>query len=197
LREEATQALLLIVAAFETEMTFLLSDHEEAVRSRADRAFEHLQRTIVVDEDLRAKWQAAHEAGEVTCERRGAVHLLQHGIWAFKADAAGARTDLVYQEPLNDLGPARRAADGLVLTEWKVADAAGAAAAFAAARAQAKLYLQGAMAGFELTRYRYVVVVSRRHVPTPADLLDGVFTYRHVNIAVDPETPSREARKHA
>ena len=28
------------------------------------------------------------------------MHLLSHGIWAFKVDAKVGRTDLVYQNPL-------------------------------------------------------------------------------------------------
>ena len=196
LREEGTQALLMMLAAFEPEMTFLLKDHQEILRSRADRAFEHLQRMIVVDDEFRGKWQAAFGHGEVTCEQRGGVHLLYHGIWAFKVDAAGGRTDLVYQEPINDVGQARRAADGLVLTEWKL-DHGDGAAAFARARIQAELYRKGGLAGIEMTRYRYAVVVSKHPVSTPADMLIGNVTYRHINVVVDPQLPSREARKNA
>src|ERR1700722_9028346 len=37
-------------------------------------------------------------AGSVACERLGAVHLLWHGIFAFKVDGSGARTDLIAPE---------------------------------------------------------------------------------------------------
>jgi len=119
LQEERAQKVLLMLVAFEAEMSFLILDAEEVIRSRSDRAFEHLQRSIVVDVALREKWAAAFAEGEVTCEQLGAVHLLAHGIWAFKVNAEGARTDLVYQEPLTDIDRVTRAADGLVLTEWK------------------------------------------------------------------------------
>src|SRR5258707_13086277 len=66
-------------------LSFILSDTQEVLRSRADRAFEHLQRMIVADSDYKAKWQAAFDRGEEACEQLGAVHLLLHGIWAFKA----------------------------------------------------------------------------------------------------------------
>ncbi|MBI4590608.1 MAG: hypothetical protein HY725_17400, partial [Candidatus Rokubacteria bacterium] len=106
IQQERTWAVLVALAAFETEMSFLLSDVQESIRVRSERAFAHLQRSIVVDPALRANWQTAFDDGEVACERLGAVHLLLHGIWAFKLDAAGARTDLVYQEPpATDFGP--------------------------------------------------------------------------------------------
>ena len=102
LRERVWAALVLL-GAFETELSFLLSDTQETIRTRSERAFSHLQRSIVADPEFREKWKTAFEDGEVACEKLGAVHLLLHGIWAFKVDAAGARTDLVYQEPVDDL----------------------------------------------------------------------------------------------
>jgi hypothetical protein len=101
--EERVWAALVLLAAFETEMSFLLSDVQESIRVRSERAFSHLLRSLVVDATLRDKWLTALEAGEVECEKLGAVHLLLHGIWAFKVDAASARTDLVFQEPVFDL----------------------------------------------------------------------------------------------
>ena len=58
------------------------------LRARSERAFLHLRRLLAVDRDVRAKWKAAYEGkqGEVACEALGAVHLLSHGIYAFKVD---------------------------------------------------------------------------------------------------------------
>jgi hypothetical protein len=194
--EERVWAALVMLGAFETEMSFILSDTQEALRSRADRAFEHLQRMIVVDSDCRAKWHTAFGRGEEACEQLGAVHLLLHGIWTFKANAKGERTDLVYQEPITDFASVERSAEGLVLTEWKRAkEGDDPTPCFENARRQGNLYSQGALAGFELTAYRYAVVVSKQRVAVPADRREGSVTYRHVNIAVDPDTPSREAKK--
>ena len=192
LAQERVWAVLVVLGAFETEMSFILSDIQEVIRARSDRAFAHLQRSIVVDQDFRNKWEAAFEEGELACEKLGAVHLLQHGIWAFKVDAAGARTDLVYQEPAGDLTDEQRYADGFVLTEWKkAADVANAKKQFEQARHQAQLYAQGALAGSELTSYRYAVVVSRKQVSLPDDLIADGVVYRHVNIAVNPLPPSK------
>jgi len=107
------------LAAFDTEMSFLLSDVQQHLRSRSERAFAHLQRVIVVDQQFREKWKSALREGEVACEKLGAVHLLLHGIWAFKVDAAGERTHLVFQDPAGDLLAEQHYADALVLTEWK------------------------------------------------------------------------------
>lgn len=189
--QEQVWAFLIALAAFEAELSFLLSDTQESIRTRSERAFHHLQRSIVADEDCRRKWQNAFEAGEVPCERLGAVHLLLHGIWAFKVDAAGARTDLVFQEPA-DLQGVQRYAAGLVLTEWKkAATDSDADQRFEEARSQAKRYSQGPLLGTELTHYRYAVVVSDHQVAVPADLREEDVVYRHINIAVRPLVPSR------
>lgn len=191
-REEKVSAALVMLAAFETEITFLLSDVQAAIRARTERAFQHLQRLIVVDLATREQWKGALKEGELTCEKRGAVHLLLHGIWAFKVGAAGERTDLVYQQPAGGLLDEGRYAEGLVLTEWKTASSdADAQKQFMIARDQAKRYAQGVLAGSELTAFRYLVAVSSKHITVPADVHDGSVIYRHINLAVDPEPPSR------
>lgn len=198
LDQAATSATLALLAAFECEVSFLLSDAQEFVRLRSERAFVHLQRSIVVDSDLRAKWGRAFEGGEVECEKLGAIHLLLHGIWAFKADAAGARTDLVLQQPVTDVTAIQGYAEGLVLTEWKRATRREEAAQrFEEARVQAKRYATGALAITELAAHRYAVLVSRDWVDVPRDVLDESVTYRHINIAVEPATPSKEGRMRA
>lgn len=101
--QERLWAALVQLVAFEAEMSFILSDVQESIRARSERAFSHLQRLIVADSAFRKKWGMAFDKGEVDCEKLGAVHFLHHGIWAFKVDAAGARTDLVFQEPAGDL----------------------------------------------------------------------------------------------
>jgi hypothetical protein len=192
-RQEGLWATLVLLAAFETEMSFLLSDIQESIRSRSERAFSHLQRSIVVDAEFRAKWKKAFADGEVACEKLGAVHLLLHGIWAFKIDAVGARTDLVFQEAAADFAEAQRYADGFVLTEWKKANTEGQSRqCFEYARSQARRYVQGPLFASELTGYRYAVVVSSQRVEVPADLREGGVVCRHINVSVDPQVPSRK-----
>jgi len=89
------------LSSIRAAIAFHLSGSESIGRSITERAFEHLQRSIVADESHRNKWISAFGKNETTCEKLGAVHLLLHGIWAFKINAAGARTDLVFGDPLN------------------------------------------------------------------------------------------------
>ena len=180
-------AALILLGAIETEISFILSDVEEVVHARSERAFSHLQRSIVADASFGEKWRTAFNEGEISCEKLGAAHLLLHGIWAFKINAEGARTDLIFQVPAEDLTDEQGFVDGFVLTEWKKATSdADAASKCEQARNQAQIYAEGALAGSELTGYRYVVVVSLRQVRLPVDVrVDGV-VYRHINISVEP-----------
>jgi len=190
-QQEQVWAILVMLTAFETELSFILSDVQQLIRSRSERAFAHLQRLIVADEDCRGKWKSAFKAGEPACEKLGAVHLLWHGIWAFKVNTTGARTDLVFQDSVGDMVKEQNYSDGLVLTEWKVLRDNGAEKLFADARAQAHRYTQGALGGNELTAYRYAVVVSQHQITVPADITEHGAIYRHINIAVDPQPPSK------
>jgi hypothetical protein len=192
-RQPQIWAGLVALGAVETELAFLLSGSQESIRALSERAFAHLQRSLVVDVALRERWQEAFKSGEPECEKLGAVHLLLHGIWAFKAHAAGERTDLVYQEKL-DLATAARSSEGLVLTEWKKATSNDDAQnKFSEAHAQARLYMTGALGGTELAGFRYLVVVSEKRVSTPENQVEAGVVYRHINIAVEPDPPSREA----
>jgi hypothetical protein len=195
-REERVWAGLVMLSAFETEISYLLSSPQERIRARSELAFSHLQRMITVDDDIRTRWGKAFDRGEVACEQLGAVHLLWHGIWAFKVDATGARTDLVFPEPSGGPGAEARFADGLVLTEWKLAESdAVAQARFEEARVQAQRYAEGPLFASELLNYRYAVVVSRTQLTVPDDLVIGYSLYRHINIAVSPLVPSRASKK--
>jgi hypothetical protein len=140
----------------------------------------------------------AFEKNEVACERLGSVHLLSHGIYAFKVDAVGARTDLVFNEPPSD-AMLTQAVEGTVLTEWKIAkDAKDAIAAVRAARIKADLYSQGAFAGLELRSHRYIIVVTPKELPSgslgPDDRTAAGFIYRHVNIVIESDVPSKVSK---
>ncbi len=109
------------LASFRSQFEYLIRDAETEGRSLTELAFEHLRRQLVVDEDIRKKWQDAFKKHETACERLGAVHLLSHGIWAFKIVAPGGATDLVFGDPVGQYAEImRRTARALVLTEWKL-----------------------------------------------------------------------------
>jgi hypothetical protein len=153
----------------------------------------HLQRTLAVDADFRNKWMSAFKQGELACERLGAVHLLSHGLFAFKANAKGEATDLVFAE-MPDRASVARSVDGLVLTEWKKATEKDAGQKFEEAKKQADRYTQGVFAGLELAGYRFLICVSQHNLSQASMLPDsknnaGVI-YRHINIAVEPKVAS-------
>src|SRR5262245_46140665 len=79
------------LSIFLDEMQFHLADSSVYACRLTERALSHLQRLIVVDHAIRSSWQAAYTSGETDCEKLGAIHLLQHGIWSFKAHTATER----------------------------------------------------------------------------------------------------------
>lgn len=171
----------------------ILSDSELPKIHIAERAFLHLQRLIVADPEVRAKWQAAFKkrSGEVACEQLGGAHLLHHGIYAFKSSASGERTDLVLGTRLAITSKIQRSSDAMALTEWKrVRGRVTLDAAVIAARKQALRYTAGSLAGFEISTVRFLVTVSKDVLDERPDEVRGGVTYRHVNIAVAPRTPS-------
>lgn len=183
------------LSATNGQVNFGLADTQASIRRRSERAFIHLQRSIHADPKMREAWKNAFVKNEPDCEKLGALHLLWHGIWAFKADATGGRTDLLFGEPV-DNSDIDRSADGLVLTEWKLARAAsGISRAFAAAKLQADRYHAGILAGLELRDYRYLVVVSEQGGGELPDTIEGSVTYRHISLAVDPLAPSKPRKK--
>jgi hypothetical protein len=124
------------------------------------------------------------------------VHLLSHGIWAFKVTGSGAATDLVYREPLVQSPILQRTARTLVLTEWKKAtNDSTARAQSESAIAQAQLYASGVLGDIELKRTRYIVIISPRLLEALPDVERDDITYRHVMMPLSQEQPSVEARR--
>lgn len=192
---EGLLGLATILAAMKSELDYLLADQDAVTLAVVERAFEHLQRTIVVDEDQRQRWCSGFSAKEPECERLGATHLLWHGIWAFKVNASGERTDLVLGASIGKpfTERARDSGSRLVLTEWKlVRSQSRLQAAIKRAMIQLQRYSQGSLAGIELRSARYVIIVSGdRHLEMPPDkTIDGIL-YRLVNIVTSPEPPSK------
>ncbi|MCP3144552.1 hypothetical protein [Pyxidicoccus xibeiensis] len=191
--------LVALLAKVAAQLDYFLSDKQVRARRSVERAFTHLQRCIVADEDIQRKWQRAFSVTsgriEDACEKLGAVHLLLHGIWAFKADTVGGKTDLVLGEPVRE-EDALRAADAMVLTEWKIVREGDDPTRKALeAFSQAELYTSGPLAGFELSSHRYLVLVSKDQLtplPTVPSTSERIYEVR--NIAVEPSSPSVVAR---
>lgn len=185
--------------SFRAGFEYYLTDHEAEIRSLTELAFEHLRRLIHVSQSVKENWGKAFADGETRCEKEGAVHLLQHGIWAFKASGPGGETDLVYQEPLKGhLGMVERSAKGLVLTEWKkVISKTDLEAKAAQARAQMVQYRGGVLGGVELVDTRYVILVCSKEFPPLADFTDDRAIYRHIQIPINPSQASKAGRETA
>ena len=192
---------LAVLAAFRSEFTYYISDFSAVAKRLSERAFIHLQSCINADSSTKQRWIDAFKGkGEPACEKLGAAHLLLHGIWAFKAhaDAPGERTDLVLGEPTQspfDLATVAKVADALILTEWKcVKTYRELERKRSQAYEQANRYGQGALAGIELANYRYLIMVSEQYFSMPEDICDVGITYHAINIAVNPDSPSKAAR---
>src|SRR5260370_24898670 len=186
-----------LLSSFRAAFTYLLSDEKEVLaRSLVDRAFLHLQRSIVADAPLAQRWKEAFDHHETACEKLGGCHLLQFGIYAFKAQATGEQTDLILGSKLQITPEIERAAEALVLTEWKlVRNTNERDSKVEEAYKQAKNYAMGSLAGFELELHRYLVMVSSDELEMPNDRQDGAVVYHHKNIAVSPGVPSQRARE--
>lgn len=194
--EEANvQFALTSLASFRAEFDYLIADTQFIARKITERAFVHLQRCIVADDEIRKKWITAYEEHETKCEKLGAIHLLLHGVWAFKANAEGGRTDLILGEPMSPTSTIENVANALVLTEWKVVKSQEIIhEKITEALTQAELYSSGVLGGIEIANYRFLVMVTEKGMKMPDDRVEGIVTYRHINIAVDPDIPSLEAR---
>lgn len=188
---DALKLYLSCLASFRSEFTFCTSDIQAVAKRITERAFLHLQRSIIADQNIKERWVIAFDSGEIDCEKLGAVHLLLHGIWAFKASGPGEQTDLILREPLN-ISEAESAADALVLTEWKVVRNPGELIKKAQeAFRQASVYSRSLLGGLELAGYRYLVLVSQDRLSPLDDRTENGVVYRHINITVQPSVPSK------
>jgi len=181
------------LGSFRSEFSYCISDTEVVARNLIERAFLHLQRSIIVDSGIKTSWQNAFTDGETACERLGSVHLLLFGIWAFKAVAVGERTDLILGNKLQITPSVQNASEAMALTEWKLIRSESEVPAKSdQALAQARLYGNGSLAGFELRSCRYLVLVSENYISNmPPDVIEDDILYQFRNIAVSPPSPSK------
>ena len=169
-------------------------NNDEHRRALVERAFLHLNRTLSIDDSARERWRDAF-AFETRCEKLGALHLLSHGVYAFKADAGSGRTDLVLGTPLH-IGDDVRSASTLVLTEWKLVHPGEDPNEIArVGRRQVERYSQIELSGFELRDARYVILVSALPLPIPATETVGSVMYKYINVVMDSPRPSDWARR--
>lgn len=197
---EEVKIILVALSTFESEISYYLSDTQTYIRKTVEISFAHLQRSLVVDEELREKWKK--KTHETHFEKIGGVHLLSHKIWAFKSDASGERTDLILSEPDNPIfihrdDPLYKSVDGLVLTEWKIANQTNYKKKIEDAKGQAIRYKSGSLYPLELSQSCYLVLVSEKHINFSKEKVEKLLkatsiTYRLINIAYNPDPPSKK-----
>jgi hypothetical protein len=187
---------VVLLASIRSELDHLLADQNAIIRSHVKRAFQHLDRSLVADSELRQKWLRAFSEGETACEKLGAAHMLLHGIWAFKANSARQRTDLVLGNTLDVDDEVIGAARGLVLTEWKLVRREDKPEEVRKiAKAQASLYAGGGLAGFELESERYLVLIAEQEFDAPKDENEGSVSYKVISLVLNRKTPSDAAKQ--
>lgn len=178
------------LAILKSVFEFHTHDPELIYKTQAERAFLHLNRSLMVDDDFRLKWSKAFSKGETEIEKLGALHLLSHGLWAFKSHSTGERTDLIIQQNVN-LEDVVKSMTSLVLTEWKKVEDKDVNEKVQQAIKQLKAYSSGSLATMELSSTCYAVIVSDKHQTMPADIEEKNRIYRHVNIVINPDVPSK------
>ena len=89
-----------------------------------------------------------------------------------------------------------KSSTALVLTVWKVVKNRNELhAKIDEAYKQTKIYKSGVLGGIELTKYRYLVMVSEKNMDMPSDIIEDMIVYRLINVTVNPDKPSVEAKK--
>jgi hypothetical protein len=195
-----------LLASLESEVSYFLNDTQSNILKAVEVAFAHLQRRIVADKFYKKRWNISEDKNikntsdleEVTFEKLGADHLLFHRIWAFKANSAGERTDLILGQTIDEKDPLYASADGLVLTEWKVVRNKKYEVIIETAKKQAAIYKFGSLYPLELSNYCFLVIISEKNLQIPYEELNftenGV-KFRVINIAYDPDEPNDAAKK--
>jgi hypothetical protein len=190
------EAYVVLLASVRSELDHVLADSDAIIRSHVNRAFLHLQRSLIADMEIQNKWMTAFQKGETACEKLGAVHLLLHGIWAFKADSSGQRTDLILGNHLAIDDDVLGATHGMVLTEWKLLrDGDNPENVRDKAKNQASLYSDGGLAGFQLDSERYLVLVGKKEFDVPNDERIEQVSYKVIPLFLTSKSPSIVAKQ--
>lgn len=126
----------------------------------------------------------------------GGEHFLLHKIWSFKINSTGERTDLVLETKISEKDDLLESVNGLVLTEWKVADQNDVEAKINEAITQANKYALGSLYSTDLRKYRYIVIVSKKNLGIGNyEREENGNVYKIINIAYNPDSPSIGAKK--
>lgn len=188
-----------------SQISLVYFDKNILIKRQVELAFAHLQRILVANDKEKELWSS--KKTEIDYEKLGAIHLLNHKIWAFKIDGKGERTDLVLGDTLAQDDMLYKSADGLVLTEWKLLKEKKVTEKdvknkINEAKEQAYRYRIGSLLATELADYCYLVIVSKKSLesiikklyPLNEDynFIENDVKYRIINLAYDRDPPSKE-----
>lgn len=186
-----TGAAIIALGIIKSEIDFFITDHEIATKERAELAFKHLQRSIVVDKTIRKKWTDAYKVSEPELEKLGSIHLLYHNLWGFKVHGEGERTDLVLSEPIHT-NQVTSSGSTLLLTEWKKAQSeSDIERKTKEALSQTKRYKAGVLGASELKKTVYLIIVTLSKVDFETTYTENGIDYRRLVLAVNPPSPSK------
>jgi len=177
---------MVLLGIFNSEMNHYLKDHETVMKDKVKLSLVHLQRTLLVDSELRHKWTQAFNEGEAAIEKLGANHLLSHGLWAFKPLEESKRADLVLSAPIK-LDEVQEVGATLVLTEWKKVNFENLAEKSKEALTQARKYGASPVAATELRKEKYLIMVSENRTEMPIPVNDGDIRYVYINLSLSAQ----------
>lgn len=191
MQRASTETLLVSLALLENDVSYYLNNTQIRIRKTVEIAFQHLQRQLIADKSVKTLWEDKANR-ETDFEKLGGAHLLLHKIWGFKVNGEGQRTDLVLSERVESSNFLYQSVDGLILTEWKVIDTQkDLTDKINQAKGQVKKYAKGVLGAIELSTHRYLIMVSSDWLDVPEDFIEEEVTYRIINIAFSPKTPSK------
>jgi hypothetical protein len=70
-----------LLTSFRSEFEYHIADTEAVAKRLSERAFAHLQRSIVADQEVRSKWIEAFNKNELSCENSAVFisHSMAYG----------------------------------------------------------------------------------------------------------------------
>lgn len=202
LKNERVAMFAIIFSLLESKISYYMKNNQVYIHKAVEIAFSHLQRMLEVDKEMQEKWSSAK--GEINFEMFGALHLLSHKIYAFKADSKTQKTDLIFQsldertKHEEEIQRLKDSVEGLVLTEWKVVNSQNELEnQINIAKNQASIYSTESLSSLELASCRYLIMVSEKHLVIPKrfqEFTENAILYRVVNIVYRPNSPSKRAK---
>ena len=178
-----------------TKIDFLAKNIDIKISQKVEHKLVLLNRLIEISEDYKSKW--GNPSNETEYEKLGQVYFLEQGLWSAKVRGPKQESDLIFWEHILDQNEVSSAGGYIILTEWKIADKDNYIGQIEAAKSQLERYKAGIVYGLGLENIRYIILVSKKHLPikgTEKVILEGSVRYEIKNIITDPDNASKQAK---